>query len=78
MASPHFPKKTLDKMRNAGLSESDVLDAYNSGEHSKTSTDSHMMTKRYQSYGYEVGLFYITDNFTGRNVITHVWKRTIQ
>lgn len=77
MASPHFPKKTLDKMIKAGIKESDVLDTYNSGEHTKTSTGSHMVVKRYQTSGYEIGLFYTLDNFSGRYVITHIWKRPI-
>lgn len=77
MATPHFPKKTLDKMRNSGISESDILDTFNSGEHFTTSTGSHMMVKRYQSYGYEIGLYYVIDNFSGRPVITHVWKRKL-
>lgn len=77
MTSPHFPNKTLEKMRNSGISENDALDTYNSGEHSTTSTGSHMMIKRYPSYGYEIGLYYVLDNFSNRNVITHVWKRKI-
>ncbi len=77
MASAHFPKKTLDKMRSLGISESDVLDVFNNGEYSALSTGSYMMTKRYPSYGYEMGLYYVVDNFSGRNTITHVWKRKI-
>lgn len=77
MASAHFPKKTLDKMRNLGISESYALDTFNNGEHSSASGGSHMMTKRYPSQGYEIGLFYTIDNFSGRYVITHIWKRPI-
>ena len=74
MASPHFPNKTLNKMKNLSISQNDVLDTFNSGEHFSTATGSHMMVKRYQSFGYEIGLYYVLDNFSGRPVITHVWK----
>ncbi len=77
MASSHFPNKTLDKMKNAGISENDALDVFNSGEHHSTSTGSHMMVKRYPSYGYEITLIYVLDNFSGRPVITFVKKRKI-
>lgn len=77
MATPHFPKKTLDSMRNKSISKSDVLDTFHSGEYFSTSTGAHMMVKRYPSYGYKIGLYYLLDNFTGRPVITSVWERKI-
>lgn len=77
MATPHFPKATLDKMNRLGISENEVLDTFNSGEYHSTSTGSHMMEKRYKSYGYVIGLYYILDNSTGRSIITSVWKRKI-
>lgn len=77
MTSPFLPKKTLDKMKKEGITESDVLDTFHSGEHSSLSGGSHMMVKRYPSYGYEIGLYYASDNFSGRPVVTHVWKRPI-
>lgn len=77
MAIPHFPKGTLEKMRNKGISESEALDVFNSGEYHSASSGSHMMEKRYASSGYVIGLYYILDNVTGRPVITAVWKRRI-
>lgn len=47
------------------------------GELDSTSTGSHMMVKKYKTSGYEIGLYYAMDNFSGRPAITHVWKRLI-
>lgn len=69
MATPHFPKKTLDKMKNSGISESDILDTFNNGEHFTTSTGSHMMVKRCQSYRYELGLYDVIDNFRRKAIV---------
>lgn len=77
MATPYFPKGTLDKMRSKGISESEALDVFNTGEYCSTSTGSHMMEKRYTSTGYSIGLYYVLDNSTSRPVITAVWKRRI-
>lgn len=77
MAAPHFPKATLDKMRKRGISESDILDTFNSGEYHHNSKGFHTMEKRYESSGYLIGLYYVLDNSTGRPVITAVWKRKI-
>ncbi len=77
MASPHFPKKTLAAMKARGISESFAVDTFNSGEHFLTSRGSHMMVKKYESVGYEITLYYVLDNSTGRPIVTGAWKRSL-
>ncbi len=76
MLSPTFPTSTLQIMAKLGLSENDVLDVYYKGEESKTETGTTRIVKKYQSYGYEIGLFYATNQYTGQPIITYVWKRS--
>lgn len=75
MQHPHFPPATIEKMKKLGLSEFDVLDVYEHGEHSKTSDGMDRMVKKYSFYGYEIGLMYKPDTYRGGYVIVTVWKR---
>lgn len=77
MATPHFPRATLEQMKKQDISESTATDTFNSGEYHSTSTGSHMMEKRYESSGYLIWLLYVTDNSTGRHVIVSIKKRKI-
>ena len=70
--TPFIPAKTIKKMANLGLSESQVLDVFNNGESKILSSGAKAMIKKYS--GYEIGLLY-TQGRTGGHVITTVWKR---
>ena len=57
------------------VSESEVHDVFNNGEHVNFLT-SKGLKRRYESYGYEVGITYAVMD-TGQYMITGVWKRKI-
>jgi hypothetical protein len=68
-----FTNKALSKMKDLGLSESYVLDAFNSGTVEKWSTGGgHNSVKKYTDY--EIGVAWTTDP-QGKYIITSVWKR---
>ncbi|MCH7952209.1 hypothetical protein IH980_05735 [Patescibacteria group bacterium] len=60
-------------MAKRGLSEAQVLDAFNTGEHSISSAGAQMAAKKFS--GYEIGLYYVRDGRTGKYVVTAAWKR---
>jgi hypothetical protein len=62
-------------MKKLGLSEFDVLDVYEHGEHIRTLDGVDVITKEYSYYGYEIGLKYKPDNYRGGYVIATAWKR---
>lgn len=72
MAQPIFTNKALYQMKQLGLSESSVLNAYNSGTYEK-GTYSDLAIKKYP--GSEVGVAYIKDKLSGNYIITNVWAR---
>lgn len=66
-----FPTKTIEKMKNIGVSERDISDVFTSGERVKDN----IMVKKYEYYRYEIGFYYKRDHKTGQYMITGVWKR---
>lgn len=77
MATPHFPQATLSKMKEKGITESDVLDTFRSGERFTLSDGTYKMVRRYASFGYIISLLYSYDNRTGEPVILYADKRKI-
>lgn len=73
MAAPFFPPKTISKMKNLGISESSVLDVFNTGEAKTLPSGMKAMVKKYN--GYEIGVGYTSDSNTGEYVVVAVWKR---
>lgn len=73
MTLPFFPPKTIAKMRELGLSESQVLDVFNNGVYKTSDNGSKMALKKFN--GYEIGCFYDQNGRTGEYIITAVWKR---
>ena len=67
-----IPTKTMKKVKALGLSEANVLDAFNNGSE-VTIGSGKAIIKKYQ--GYEIGVFYARNEKTGEFIITHVWKR---
>ncbi len=73
MTNTIFTNKALSKMKDVGLSESLVLDAFNSGIVEKWSTGGgYNSVKKYN--GYEIGVAWLRDE-KGAYIITSVWKR---
>lgn len=73
MANIIFTNKALSKMASFGLSEAQVLDAYNKGVVEKwTNGAGYNSVKKYN--GYEIGVAYLRDS-KGVYRITSVWKR---
>jgi len=70
MAGPIFTNHALAKMKYWGVSEFQVLDAFNSGTVEKRGAGNNAI-KKYA--GYEVGVFYVTE--FGKYKILSVWKR---
>ena len=68
-----FTNRALSKMKQWQLSESQVLDAYNSGDVEKSKFGGWNAIKKYQ--GYEIGVYYVKDGQTGQYKIVSVWKR---
>ena len=74
MANIIFTNKALSKMASFGLSEGQVMDAYNKGTPEKwTNGAGYNSVRKYN--GYEIGVAYLTDS-KGVCRITSVWKRT--
>lgn len=67
-----IPTKTLRKSAKLGLSESQIMDVFNSGEEFTMKNGSKAMKRKYS--GYEIGLVYVRRS-NGEYVITAVWKR---
>lgn len=74
MPSPIITNKALKKMSQYGLSESNVMEAFNKGSIEKWTNGRGFNTVR-KYPGYEIGVAYFVDD---KNVyrITSVWKRT--
>ncbi len=72
MASVFIPPKTIHKMTKLGISESQVMDVFNSGEHGKFPSGKFNATKKYS--GSEIGICYFRDE-TGRYVLYGPWTR---
>jgi len=74
MISLFFPPKTLDKMAKIGVSEADVYDVFNRGEHGKTNDGSRVAVRKYN--GCEIGLFFADATQVSFDyVVIAVWKR---
>lgn len=73
MSSPFIPPKTIAKIISLGLSEANVLDAFNNGESKTLPSGLKVMIKKYN--GYEIGVGYTRNATTGEYVIVAVWKR---
>lgn len=65
-----FPKKIIQKMREIGVSESQINDVFYNGEDIKGKNGRH---RKYN--GYEIGYFYVRDFKTEEYRLTAVWKR---
>ena len=73
MNNPIFTNNSLRKMAQYGLSESNILDAYNNGsEETWTNGKGYNVVRKYN--GYEIGAAYFRDE-KGIYRITSVWKR---
>jgi hypothetical protein len=73
MASVIFTNKALAKMAGFGLSEGQVMDAYNKGTPEKwTNGAGYNSVRKYN--GYEIGVAYFVDS-KGITRITSVWTR---
>lgn len=70
--SPIFTNNALAKMKNLGLSEGAVLDAFNSGQTEASKFGGWLAVKKYP--GYEIGVHY-NKNQQGAWIIISVWKR---
>src|SRR5437764_8886864 len=64
-----FTKHALAKMKGWGISEHDCYDVYYHGSMVKQN----MMVRKYS--GYEVGIWFFPDRFTGKAIISSAWKR---
>lgn len=73
MKVPFFPSKTIEKMRILGVSESQIVDVFNTGDYKTSENGSKMAIKRISNF--ELGCFYDQNSKTGEYVITGVWKR---
>lgn len=76
MSAPFIPNSTYRKMESKGVSEREVYDVWNNGEHVNFLAGLKGLKRRYESYGFEVGITYAMME-TGQNIITGVWKRKI-
>lgn len=65
----HFGNKCLEKLKELHLTEKDAIDVYRHGY----ASERFKMIKKYN--GYEIGIFYMIANDTGRVIITWVWKK---
>ncbi len=74
MASVNFSPNAIQKLKDNNLTEADAIDVFNNGEYKKNPNGANVATKKYPSYGYEIGLYYKTDS-SGGYTITTVWKR---
>lgn len=73
MANTIFTNKALYKMSGCGLSEGQVLDAFNGGTVEKWSNGAgYNAVKKFN--GYEIGVAYTRDQ-EGKYIITTVWTR---
>lgn len=73
MSNTVFTNKALSKMKDFGLSESQVLDVFNTGSLERWTTGSgHNSIKKYN--GYEIGVAWLQDE-KGNYILTSVWKR---
>ncbi len=75
MKLPIFPPKTLSKMKNLGISESQIIDVFNNGQYTVDDSGSKMAIKKVA--GCEIGCLYDQNIRTGAYTITAVWKREI-
>ncbi len=76
MVNVIFTNKALSKIASFGLSETQVLDAYNKGTVEKwTNGVGYNSVRKYN--GYEIGVAYFTDS-KGICRITSVWKRDVR
>lgn len=67
-----FTNNALNKMKALGLSETLVLDVYNTGASEKSNIGGFNAIKKF--LGYEIGVYYIRDE-RGVYKIVSVWKR---
>ena len=66
---PYFTKKFEAKAKSWGLTEADAKDVLYHG----ASTRENMLVRKYN--GYEIGIYYFKDTWTGQTVISSIWKR---
>lgn len=71
--TPFIPPPTINKMKDQGISEWEIMDVFKNGEYKKTKKGIPMAVKKYR--GYEIGFFYSRSANTGEYTITAVWKR---
>jgi hypothetical protein len=70
MANLFFPKKIIKKMKDLGISESDIYDVFYNGVEIEGKNG---MYRKYN--GYEIGFFYVVDDLTNEFRLIAVWKR---
>ena len=73
MASCFIPNSTYSKMKAKGVTENEVDDVWNSGEHFKMPSGQEAIKRTYSSRG-EIGLTYAMMS-NGKYMITGVWRR---
>ena len=70
--APFFPPKVIEKMKNLGIAEWQVLDAFNNGEYKTLASGMKVAVKKFN--GFEIGAGYTQDKNSGEYIITTVWK----
>ncbi|HVZ58517.1 MAG TPA: hypothetical protein VG935_02090 [Patescibacteria group bacterium] len=73
MNLPVFLPNTIKRMREYGISESQVIDVFNHGIYKRSENGSKMAIKKFN--GFEIGCFYDQNPRTTEYVITGVWRR---
>ncbi len=77
MSSTLFlPQKTINRMYELGITEDEIYEVYNFGDHNKTTTGSMMAVKTFTAGRYEIGFFYVEDSLSrSKYAVTGVWKK---
>jgi len=65
----YFTSRFYAKAQEFNLTESDAIEVYNTGQEINEQT----IMRAYN--GYEVGIEYFTDIYSGKPLITSIWKR---
>lgn len=74
MAQLNFSLDIRRQLESLSLSENDIHEVFNNGEHVKTSKGNYAARKYYPSYGYEIWATYKPSKFGNGYLITWVWK----
>lgn len=74
MAQLIFSLDVRKQLESLSLSENDIHEVFNNGQHAKTSKGNDAVRKYYPSYGYEIWATYKLSKFGSGYLITWVWK----